>query len=520
MTATTSSSTAPYLKQQGSATQLIVDGSPFLILGGELHNSSSSNLEYMQPIWQRMCDMHFNTVLAAVSWELIEPEEGNFDFTLVDGLLRDARSHGLRLIILWFGSWKNGQSSYIPLWVKRDTKRFLRARVAGKTAEVLTPLAEASWQADARAFAALMSHIRDVDSEQQTVIMVQVENEVGILGDSRDRSPLAEQLFADAVPAELIADLVEHREVLGQELRSAWEAAGAPQSGSWATVFGASPETDERFMAWHYACYVNQVAAAGRAAYDIPLFVNAWLSHQQPGHIPGDWPSGGPLPQVLDLWIAGAPQINILTPDIYAPNFEEWCQGYTRRNNPLFIPEMRWSEDGARQVFYAIGQHDAIGTSPFAVDSIVDPANSPLARSYAALQQVAPLILAHQGQGAIAGFMVNLEQPSVTRTLGGYELEIVLDEVFSFKSEIGYGLIIATGPDSFVGVGSGFMVRFRPLTPGLPIAGIAAVDEGQYRDGAWVAGRRLNGDENAQGLAWRFSKYALSIQHCSVYRYE
>ncbi len=520
MTAQTNGAPTPYLHKQGTATQLIVDGAPFLILGGELHNSSSSNLEYMQPIWQRMCDMHFNTVLAAVSWELIEPDEGRFDFTLVDGLLRDARSHGLRLILLWFGSWKNGQSSYIPLWVKRDTARFPRAQIAGRTAEILSTLAEANWQADARAFAALMNHVRAVDSEQRTVIMVQVENEVGTLGDTRDHSELAEQAFAQPVPQELVTYLIKHRDLLGTELRSSWENAGARQDGTWAELFGTGPATDEFFMAWQYARYVDHVAIAGKEAYNIPLFVNAWLSHQQPEHIPGDWPSGGPLPHVLDLWLAGAPQIDILTPDIYAPNFEEWCQRYTRRGNPLFIPEMRRTEDGARHVFYAIGQHDAIGTSPFAVDSLPDPVNAPLARSYAALQQVAPLILAHQGQGTMAGFLLDLEHPMVKRQLGGYELEIVLDAVFVFKSEIGYGLIIATGPDTFVGVGSGFKVTFRPLTPGPAIVGIAAVDEGEYRDGTWVAERRMNGDENAQGVAWRFSNQSISIQHCSVYRYE
>ena len=520
MTQARITSSAPYLQQQGTATQLIVDGAPFLILGGELLNSSSSNLEYMQPIWERMKALHLNTVLAAVSWELIEPEQGRFDFTLVDGLLHDARRHGLRLILLWFGSWKNGMSSYIPGWVKRDTTRFPRARLAGKTAEVLSTFAESNWQADAHAFAALMEHIWLVDGNQHTVIMVQVENEVGTMGDSRDRSALAEQAFEQPVPQELVNQLLEHRQLLGTELRSAWEAAGAQQSGTWTALFGTGPATDEFFMAWHYARYVNQVAAAGKAAYALPLFVNAWLSHQEAAHGPGDWPSGGPLPHVLDIWRAAAPHIDILTPDIYAPNFEEWCQRYTRRGNPLFIPEMRWMEPGNQQVFYAIGQHDAIGTSPFAIDALLNPSDTPLERSYAALQQLAPLILAHQGQAAMAGFMLNTDQARVTRRLGNYELEIALDSIFIFKSEIGYGLIIATGPDSFVGVGTGFQVSFRPLTPGPAIVGIAAVDEGSYRDGTWVPGRRLNGDETAQGLAWRFNNLAIAIQECRVYRYD
>ncbi len=517
---TNSNATAPYLRKNGTATQLIVDGAPFLVRGGELMNSSSSNLDYMQPIWERMTALKLNTVLAAVSWELIEPEEGQFDFTLVDGLLRGARQHGLRLILLWFGSWKNGMSSYIPLWVKRDTARFPRATIAGKTAEVLSPLAEANWQADARAFAALMQHLKQADAGHHTVIMVQVENEVGILGDSRDRSELAERAFAAPVPQELLDDLVRHRDELGDELRAAWEQAGWPESGTWEQIFGAGPATDERFMAWQYARSVDQVAAAGKAAYELPLFVNAWLSNQRPEHLPGDWPSGGPLPQVFDMWLAGAPHIDILTPDIYEPNFEEWCQRYVRRGNPLFIPEMRWLEPGDRQVLYAIGQHDAIGTSPFAIDALLEPATAALRNSYAALEQLQALIVAHQGLGVMAGFLFDEQHPRVTRTLGEYELEISLDEIFHFKAEIGYGLVIATGPDTFVGAGRGFKVTFRPLTDGPALAGIAAVDEGQFHNGVWVPGRRLNGDETAQGAAWRFGNHAIAIQQCRVYRYE
>ncbi len=506
----------PYLQKQGNATQLYVDGSPFLILGGELHNSSSSSIEYMKPIWERMVDLNFNTVLAPVSWELIEPEEGHFDFALVDGLIQDARRYNLRLVFLWFGSWKNGMSSYVPLWVKKDYRRFPRVQInAGETVEVLSTLAEANWQADARAFAALMRHIRDVDGDDHTVIMVQVENEVGVLGDSRDRSEAASRAFAGQIPQELLQH-VQQRELV-PELRERWEQAGRKTSGTWEEVFGAGPETDEIFMAWHYARYVDHVAAAGKAEYDIPMYVNAWLS--SPELQPGDWPSGGPLPHTMDVWLAGAPHIDMLTPDIYQPNFEEWCEKYTQHGNPLFIPEMRHGDDGARNIFYAIGQHEAIGTSPFAVDSIEDPKNSALSASYRALQQVASVILAHQGANNMVGFLLDEEHPNATRVLGAYELEIALDAVFQYKAELGYGLVIATGSGEFVGVGSGFCVTFRPIS-GVGHVGLGAVDEGEFRNGKWIAGRRLNGDENAQGLKWRFGIQRISIERCTVYNYE
>lgn len=509
----------PHLQRQGSAKQLIVDGRPFLVLGGELHNSSSSSLEYMQPIWQRMLDLNFNAVLAPVMWELIEPREGDFDFALVDGLIQAARAHQLRLILLWFGSWKNGMSSYAPLWVKQDYRRFPRAVLqGGEPTEVLSTLAQANWQADARAFAALMRHIAEVDRGDNTVIMVQVENEVGVLGDSRDRSPAAEAAYAGPVPQELAAYLAEHGPSLVPELRGRWQAAGGKTSGSWVDLFGAGSATDEIFMAWHYARYVDQVTAAGKAEYALPMFVNAWLSGPQAR--PGDYPSGGPLPNVLDIWLAGAPQVDMLTPDIYALDFAAWCERFTQRGNQLFIPEMRREDDGPRNVFYAIGQHDAIGVSPFAVDSLPDPAQSALAKSYAALQQIAPEILAHQGLGEVVGFLLDPARPSATRRLGDYELDIRLDDIFGFKAERAYGLIVMVGPDQFVGAGSGFGVAFRPLTPGPARAGIAAVDEGEYRDGAWALRRRMNGDENDQGRRWRFSTQGIAIEHCSVYRYE
>src|SRR5437764_4963804 len=237
---TQSSKRVPYLRRQGNATQLVVDGRPFLILGGELHNSSSSNIEYMRPIWERLLALKLNTVLAPISWELIEPEEGVFDFTLVDGLIRDARRHDLRLIFLLFGSWKNGMSSYIPLWVKQDYRRFPRVELQnGQTVEVLSTLDEANWQADAMAFTALMHHIREVDGGDHTVIMMQVENEVGVLGDSRDRSDAANRAFAGPVPQELIDQLQQHQHELGAGVRQRWEASGFKTSGSWAEIFGS-----------------------------------------------------------------------------------------------------------------------------------------------------------------------------------------------------------------------------------------------------------------------------------------
>ncbi|HEY5004606.1 MAG TPA: DUF5597 domain-containing protein [Ktedonobacteraceae bacterium] len=509
---------APYLRTQGSAKQLIVDGEPFLVLGGELHNSSSSSIEYMRPIWERLVMLNLNTALTPVSWELIEPEEGRFDFTLVDGLLQEARRHNLRLIFLWFGSWKNGMSSYIPLWVKQDVRRFPYVKLQnGQSIEVLSTLAETAREADGRAFAALMQHIRAVDDNDHTVIMMQIENEVGVLGDSRDRCDAANTAFAGQVPQELIDQLTSHRQELGREVRQCWEANGFKSAGSWEEVFGKGLQGDEIFMAWHYARYIDSVAEAGKAEYDIPMFVNAWLSGQKPG----EWPSGGPVPHMLEIWQAGAPHIDMLSPDIYLDNFQEWCQRYTRQNNPLFIPEMRHGERGIYNIFYALGEHEAIGVSPFAIDS-ESSADGALSKGYAILRQLAPLILEYQGKSAMIGFRLDEETPSIRKELGGYELEISLDHSFGPQAERGYGLIIVSGQDEFIGGGYGFMVNFRPTTPGSAFVGIAAADEGEYRYGKWIPRRRLNGDETNQGKLWRFPivESCSGIERCTLYRYE
>ena len=119
--ATGSTSDIPHLRKQGTATQLIVDGKPFLLLAGELSNSSATGLDYMKRVWPKLvAQTKLNTVLAGVSWNQIEPQEGKFDFTVLDGVIQGARSHNLRLVLLWFGSWKNSPSSYAPDWVKKD----------------------------------------------------------------------------------------------------------------------------------------------------------------------------------------------------------------------------------------------------------------------------------------------------------------------------------------------------------------------------------------------------------------
>jgi hypothetical protein len=520
----------PQLVKHGNVTQLYVDGKPFLILGGELNNSTSSSIEYMKPIWKQVADLNFNTMITPLSWELIEPEKGKFDFNLVDSLIAGAREHQIHIVFLWLASWKNGMSSYMPLWVKENYKKFPRIKIQnGITSEVLSTFSETNVQADAKAFSSLMKHIREVDGSNHTVLMMQVENEAGILGDSRDRSEVANQAFSAPVPNELIDYLVKNKEGLVPEIKLQWGKSGFKTSGNWEEIFGKGAYCDEIFMAWNYSCYINKVAEAGKKEYPIPMYANAWLD-QEGCPIPGWYPSGGPLAHVLDIWLAGIHSLDILAPDVYVPDYENRCQKYTQRGNPLFIPEMQSGDDGARNVFIAIGSYNAIGVSPFGIDLLgkrsfgpeppKGPKESGLSKSYDILRQISPLILEKQASGEIVGFVVDEKNPIVIKNMGGYRLEISLDEIFGHRAPIGYGIVMADGLNKFTGAGCGFRVRFSAIAKSGTIVGVGNVDEGIFGNGKWIPGRRLNGDEDDQGRAWRFAFWKLSIEKCTVYKYE
>jgi beta-galactosidase GanA len=516
----------PLLRRQGNATQLIVDNKPFLILGGELGNSSASSLEYIKSHWPKFVKLNLNTVLAPVYWDLIEPEEEKFDFTLVDGLIQDARHYNLRLVLLWFASWKNSMSCYAPVWVKTNQQRFPRAQEKdGKGMEILSAFGSENRDADARAFAALMRHIREVDKKKHTVIMVQVENEVGMIPDARDHSAVANEFFNKPVPKELMDYLLKHKDTLIPEFCQVWEEAGFKTTGTWEEVFGKGLGTDEIFMAWHYARYINRVVKKGKAEYSLPMYVNAALV--RPNYKPGQYPSAGPLPHLMDIWRAGGPLIDFLSPDIYFPNFAEWCQKYHRCGNPLFIPEAVRSSDSAANVFYAVGQHDAIGFCPFSIESIGDPENNPIAKSYKVLSQLAHLILENQGKGTMTGVLLDKDNQSQQIQLGDYTLNVSHDYTWAWSSgakeskqwpRVG-GLMISMEPDEYVIAGAGIIVTFAPSSASEGLAGIVSIQEGRYENGRWIGGRWMNGDQSHQGRHLRLPPDSFGIQRVRLYRY-
>jgi Domain of unknown function (DUF5597)/Glycosyl hydrolases family 35 len=517
----------PHLEKHGSATQLIVDGTPFLVLGGELHNSSSSSIEYMKPVWPRLAAMHLNTVLLPVAWETIEPEEGKFDFTAVDSLLKGARENNLKLVILWFGAWKNTYSSYVPAWVKTDTERFPRVKTSdGRGTERLSPFSTAVRDADARAFAKLMRHIRETDADTHTVLMVQVENEVGVIPESRDHSPVANVAFAAAVPSALTNFLEKHRPSLDPEFRAAWEAAGGKTAGTWQELFGKGSLTDDLFMAWHYATYIEHVAAAGKAEHPLPMFANAALI--RPNYEPGQYNSGGPLPHSIDVWRAAAPSLDFFSPDIYFNEFALWAGRYSRPDNPLFIPEAQGGSAGAANALYAFGHLSAIGFSPFGIDDqgnapldlvgITNPAehldNSAISDVYINLSRLAPTILEKQAAGGVTAALIESEaQRSARLSIGDYTANMTRAGAGTRLA----AMFIQTGPNEFLVTGSGdAQITFSTDKPGPPIVGIESIDEEFFENGAWVPRRRLNGDENSQGQALRL--YATDLAQGKIYR--
>ncbi len=530
-----SSTPIPQLHQEHGATQLIVYGKPFLVLGGELNNSSASSVEFMRPIWPNLAAMNFNTAIVPAYWELIEPQEGRFDFRSVDVLIDNARKHDMRIVLLWFGSWKNSMSSYVPAWVKRDEQRFPRAmRSDGAGMEILSAFSRSNLDADSRAFTALMKHVRAIDGTKHTVIMVQPENEVGMIPEARDHSPAANAAFAAPVPAQLTDYLVAHKDTLVPSVRQAWETHGLKVGASWEETFGAGLATDELFTAWTEGLYTGKVAAAGKAVCPLPMYVNAALI--RPGWQPGQYVSGGPLPHLIDIWHAAAPAIDMLSPDLYFANFVEWASRYARPDNPLFIHETGRvsAAEIAENGFWAIAHLNAMGFSPYAPEYLSDDEQKVLGNAYSVLRQLSPLILAAQGTGRMVGvrpptaFDGTQDLSPQKFTLGHYTFDVHFknpppisigqrDEVEMPGSH--GGLIIQTGPDEFIVAGTGMIVYFGTSGVADPLAGIESVWEGRYVNGAWIPGRLLNGDETNQGRQLRVPTGQFTIHRVRLYHY-
>lgn len=547
----------PHWQQQGSAKQLIVDNCPYLILGGELGNSSASSPYDIDRIFPKLKRMGLNTVLVPAYWDLIEKQEGIYDFSLVDHAITQARANDLRIVFLWFGAWKNSMSCYAPLWFKQDYKKYPRVQTrTGKPLEIASPFSENVLQADSRAFKAFMQHLADTDRPQHTVIMVQVENEIGMLEDARDHSEEANRLFEAPVPEALLTYLKQNKKTLHPWLKDKWQKAGEKTEGNWQEVFGTDLYTDEVFMAWHYASYVERIAQCGRTIYDLPMYVNAAMNSR--GRKPGEYPSAGPLAHLIDIWHCAAPSIDLLAPDLYDKGFTNWVQQYKLHNNPLFIPEIRLEANDGVRAFYVFGEHDGIGFSPFSIEDAPDTLSFPLVQSYRTLRELMPLITRYQGKGQMKGLL--FDQEHTERTLEWDNTVLACRHFFTLPWDAratdgsvwpeGGGLVIRMAEDEYLIAGSGIVIEFKSKEEAQQTSapaqlgedgfvldgkeeqastsrwkgdmriGIGSVDQVNVApDGSLKYIRRLNGDQDHQGRHARIGVDDFQILHVKLYKY-
>jgi hypothetical protein len=494
---------APRLVQKDGRYALLVDGKPYLILGGQIHNSSGWPSELPQ-VWKSMADLHANTVAAPVYWEQLEPQQGHFDFSNVDPIVRGARAHNLHVILLWFGTWKNGNNHYTPSWVKADTKRYPRMiRADGEPIDVLSANSRNNLEADKAAFVALTKHLKEIDNEDHTILMIQVENESGGVGSVRDFSPESNREFAGQVPSELLS-------------------ATHKQAGTWSQVFGA--DADETFQAYHQAKYLNEIAAAGKAEFNIPFYANVWISYpaaelpQRQIAIPGiQYPSGGAVQKLVGLWKALAPSIDLIGPDIYSDDsgfYREVISTYHRPDNPLWIPETGRGDSFAKFFFYALGD-GAIGFSPFGVDQsgwniLGDEPWKAHASNFALIGPMDREIAQLEFDGKLKTSVEEPGQATQELDFGAWQATVA----FGFpqpdgrrapgtKDAHGSAVVAQIGPDEFLVTGVDASVTFH-LPGKLPWirSEIISAEQGVYENGVWKPLRLWNGDETDRGLTF------------------
>jgi len=507
--AQTDSNLLPHFATQDGRHALIVDGEPFLILGAQCHNSSAWPA-LLPKVWPAIESLHANTLEIPVYWEQFEPDPGRYDTSIIDTIIQQARERDVRIVLLWFGTWKNGSSHYLPLWLKSQPEKC--PRIIGKDGRRVdspSPHSAAALDADRRAFSAFLRYLKANDP-LHTVIMIQVENEPGAWNTIRDYSPEAQKLFNAAVPAELLKAM----------------GPNAPAGGAWPDVFGAN--ADEYFHAWSVARFIDQVAAAGKAEYPLPMYVNAALRDPLTPGPAGTYESGGATDNVLWIWKAAAPSIDLLAPDIYQPDSARYLKVlelYSRPDNALFVPETMGSQEQARMCFAALGR-GAIGWSPFGLDYSI-AAQQPLGAPRLTEASLAPIALNYQILRPIMREVARLnfegklrtvvEQPGeLTQTMdfGNWQAVVTFGVARNGAARgnqepIGRALVAKIGENQFLVTGAFCRVDFKAASGGQ--RDFLRVEEGGYEQSVFRPVRIWNGDETDWGLDFRSAPQALRV---------
>lgn len=494
--------TVPTIEKSNGHYHLIVEGRPFFVLGAQVHNSSGWPAA-MDQAWPVLAAIHCNTVSVPVYWEAIEPKEGTFDFSTVDAIVQGARAHNLRVLLSWFGTWKNGASTYVPQWIKENPGKYPPVVDSShQPVEALSALGEASREADAKAFAALMTHLKSIDAGQHTVIFVQVENEAGVLGSDRDYSSEGNAHFQQPVPAEVLKSL-----------------GRSTEHGNWTQIF--AERAPEAFMSYWTARYIDSVAEAGKRAYPLPMYVNVW-PREQPGLLrPGfSSPSGGAVAWLLPMWKQVATHLDVIAPDIYDENegsYQNLLTLYDRPDNPLYVPETGGSIAHAKNMFLTFASPNALGISIFGVDGL--PAQElasykgwgsdvamnfalfgPSAAAFRSLSDAGHLEAVIEEDG-LANPTMNFDQFDVAVRFGRVNDGYGGPRGQGNPQRNGRVIVGQLSPDEFLLAGMNANVIFAPKL-GAPHtrAMLVMVEEGHFDAGAWHTDRLLNGDETAFGL--------------------
>jgi hypothetical protein len=503
----------PHFVQRDGRHALYVDGAPFLVLGGQCNNSSAWPAT-LPRVWDSVAHLKANTLEAPVYWEQFEPEPGKFDTGTVDAMLEGARARGVRLVLLWFGTWKNGSAHYEPLWMKERPDLYPKAVGRnGLRFDTPSPHSRAALEADKRAFSELMRHLRKADPAH-TVIMVQVENESGAWDTIRDYSKEAEALFTSPVPAALL-------EALGLRAKS---------GGDWRAVFGG--DADEFFHAWSVASYVGAVAAAGKEAYALPMYANAALRDPISPGPAGTYESGGPTDNVLAIWKAAAPALDVLAPDIYQNDSEHYLRVldlYSRADNPLFVPENGSGPLYAQMFIAALGK-GAVGWAPFGIDPPTEPAGSEgsradrlagIAADYAMIGPMMREVARLQFEGRVQTAFEAQSPHTGSLEFGAWRAAVSYGVPrFGFGKEpkgnpepTGRLLVACTGPDEFLVTGQDCRVDFVPADPtSTAKREYLRVEEGTFDSGQFRALRIWNGDQTDWGLNFGSAPVVLRVR--------